>query len=228
MRSARLFSIPPSAPFLPTLIEALVEGRLVEGFPASSDPLALAQATLYLPTRRACRLAQEAFRQILGREAAILPRIVPIGDIDEDEIVFADIASGAIATDALSLPRAIEGFERKALLTNLIMAFAAQRAVKGEEGLSLIANSPGAAYALAGELARLQDDMITRAVDWNRLDELVPDHMDRYFETTLKVLKIARDAWPKVLEERGAIDAASRRDRLIDAEAARLKRAGGG
>jgi ATP-dependent helicase/nuclease subunit B len=227
MRNPRLFSIPASAPFLPTLIGALLDGRLVEGFPGSPDPLALAQATLYLPTRRACRLAQEVFRRSLG-DAAILPRIVPIGDIDEDEIVFADIAAGALAAEALALPPAIEGFERKALLTQLILQFAKQRSVRGDEGLSLIANSPGAAYALGGELARLQDDMITREVDWNRLDALVPDQMDRYFETTLEFLKIARDVWPKVLDERGAIDAASRRDRLIDAEAARLKRAGGG
>lgn len=228
MRAPRLFSIPPSAPFLPTLIAALVEGRLVEGFPASPDPLALSEATLYLPTRRACRLAQEAFRAVLGGEAAILPRIVPIGDIDEDEIVFADIAAGAIATEALAQPRAIDGFERKALLTGLIATFAAQRAVKGEEGMPLIANSPGAAYALAGELARLQDDMITRGVDWAKLDTLVPGEMDRYFETTLEFLKIASKAWPVLLQERGEIDAAERRDRLIDAEAARLQRPGSG
>jgi ATP-dependent helicase/nuclease subunit B len=227
-RNPRLFSIPPSAPFLPTLIAALTEGRLVTGFPASPDPLALADATLYLPTRRACRLAQDVFRRILGKEATILPRIVPIGDIDEDEIVFADIAAGALAQEALALPRAIDGIERKALLTRLIAAFAQSRGLKGDDGLSLIANTPAASYALAGELARLQDDMITREVDWEKLAKLVPGEMDRYFETTLEFLKIAQKEWPAVLAEREAIDAAARRDRLIDAEAARLQRPGGG
>ena len=52
--------------------------------------------------------------------------------------------------------------------------------------------------------------------------------MDRYFETTLEFLKIAQKAWPAVLAEREAIDAAARRDRLIDAEASRLQRAGSG
>ena len=93
MPAPHLFSIPPSVPFLQTLIAALTQGRLVAGFPGSPDPLALAKATLYLPTRRACRLAQDVFRKVLGTEAAILPRIVPIGDIDEDEIVFAEIAA---------------------------------------------------------------------------------------------------------------------------------------
>ena len=228
MRAPRLLSIPASAPFLPTLVAALVEGRLVDGFPASSDPLALAEATLYLPTRRACRLAQDVFRQVLGTEAAILPRIVPIGDIDEDEIIFADIAAGGIASDALSMPRAIESLERKALLTTLITRFAASRAMRGDEGLSLIANSPGAAYALAGELARLQDDMITRKIDWSTLDTLVPIEMDDYFKTTLEFLKIAHRQWPEILNELGAMEAADRRDKLIDAEAARLQRPGGG
>ena len=56
---ARVFTIPASAPFLPTLIEALTGGEL--GCRFADDPLALAAATLYLPTRRACRLARDAF-----------------------------------------------------------------------------------------------------------------------------------------------------------------------
>ena len=58
-----VFTIPASAPFLPTLIEALSAGRL--GFAVADDPLALAAATLYLPTRRACRLARDAFLDAL-------------------------------------------------------------------------------------------------------------------------------------------------------------------
>ena len=96
----RVFTIPASVPFLPTLIEALADGRVVPGFPAARDPLALAAATLYLPTRRACRLARDLFLDVLGGDAAILPRIVAIGDVDEDEIAFAEAATGAIADDS--------------------------------------------------------------------------------------------------------------------------------
>src|SRR5256885_15054051 len=109
----RLFTIPASAPFLPTLIAALAAGELVPGFPASRDPLALARATLYLPTRRACRLARDLFLDVIGAEAAILPRIVPIGDIDEDEIVFGQTATGAVAAETLDLPPALGGLERR-------------------------------------------------------------------------------------------------------------------
>src|SRR5882724_9879611 len=107
MASARVFTIPASTPFVPTLIRALVDGTLVPGFPAGRDPLALAGATLYLPTRRACRLARDLFLGELGGDAAILPRIVAIGDLDEDEIAFAQAATGDLAAAALDLPPAL-------------------------------------------------------------------------------------------------------------------------
>jgi len=37
-----VFNIPASAPFLPVLVDALREGRLVPGFPENDEPLALA------------------------------------------------------------------------------------------------------------------------------------------------------------------------------------------
>jgi ATP-dependent helicase/nuclease subunit B len=46
-----VFTISRGAPFLPTLAEALLSGRLVG--PVADDPLALAAVTIYLPTRRA-------------------------------------------------------------------------------------------------------------------------------------------------------------------------------
>jgi ATP-dependent helicase/nuclease subunit B len=55
----RVFSVPVSAPFLRSVIAALVDGRLVDGFEARAHPENLARATLYLPTRRAGRMARE-------------------------------------------------------------------------------------------------------------------------------------------------------------------------
>ncbi len=115
---SRVFTIPASAPFLPTLIKALTASKL--GFAVADDPLALAAATLYLPTRRACRLMRDAFLGAQNGDAAILPRIVAIGDIDEDEIAFSEVAAGDIAADALALPPALGGLERRLLLTQLV------------------------------------------------------------------------------------------------------------
>lgn len=217
---SRVFTIPASAPFLPTLIDALYAGKL--GFAFAHDPLKLAAATLYLPTRRACRLARDAFLGVLKGDAAILPRIVAIGDIDEDEIAFAEAAAGGIAAEALALPEALEPLERRLLLTQLVMTWAAGKRVRGAEGSRLVAETPGAACALADDLARLIDDMTMRGVPWSRLDTLVDTQFDEYWKLTLEFLKLARDSWPKILEERSAIEAVERRDRLIKAETARL------
>src|ERR1700683_3502415 len=166
----RVFNIPASAPFLPTLIEALTEGGV--GLPALRDPLALAAATLYLPTRRACRLARDAFLDGLKADAAILPRIVAIGDIDEDEIAFAEAASGDIAADALALPEALGGLERRLLLTQLVTAWATSPELHGASGAPLVAQTPAAACALADDLARLIDDMTTRGGFWDKFGGL--------------------------------------------------------
>ena len=219
---ARVFTIAPSAPFLPTLIRALVDGTLVPGFPASDDPLALTAATLYLPTRRACRLARDLFVDASGRNAALLPRIRPIGDIDEDELAFADAAAGGLAETALDLPPALGTLERRLLLARLVLQWAGSADLHGAGGAPLVAHSPAAALRLADDLARLIDDMTTRQVAWERLDQIVPDRFDAYWQLSLRFLQIARAAWPAILKERGAIEAAARRDRLIAAEAARL------
>src|SRR5215471_857031 len=224
----RVFTIAASTPFVPTLIRALIDGTLVPGFPAARDPLALAQATLYLPTRRACRLARDLFLDVTEESAAILPRIVAIGDVDEDEIAFAEAATGALAADALALPPALGGLERRLKLAQLVLKWAARIAPDARGEAPLVANNPASALALADDLARLMDDMTTRGVAWDRLDGLVPETLDRYWQLTLEFLQIAREAWPKILAERGAIEPAARRDALIKAEAARLSAHAGG
>ncbi len=220
MRPARVFTLPSSVPFLPTLVDALIKGRVMPGF-AAEDPAQLASATLYLPTRRAGRIAREAFLDALGGRAAILPRILPIGDIDEDEFAFADLAGANIAAEALELPPAISDFHRRLLLARLVLQWARSPQLRREDA-SLVVASPTAALALADDLARLMDDLLTRQVPWDRLDKLVPNQLDAYWSLTLEFLKIARVNWPKVLAERGLIEPAERRDRLIAAEAARL------
>lgn len=223
----RVFTIPASAPFLTVLIDALRDGRLVPGFPASTDPLALAAATLYLPTQRACRLARDVFLERLDGDAAILPRIVPLGDIDEDEIAFAEAANAALSEEALHLPEALAGLSRLMPLAALILRWAEAIAPRERGQTPLVANNPATALALARDLARLMDDMTTRQVDWNRLDDLVPAEFDVYWKLTLDFLKFIRAQWPEILREQNRIEPAQRRDALIAAEAARLARSEG-
>jgi ATP-dependent helicase/nuclease subunit B len=156
--SPRVFTIPAATPFVPTLVRALIDGAL--GFAPAPDPLALAGATLYLPTRRACRLLRDQFLDIAGGRAAILPRIVPLGDIDEDEIAFAQAAMPE--ESVLDLPPAIDGLERRLLLAELVTRWAQSPAMRGEGHAPLVVTGPAAALSLADDLARLMDDLTTR------------------------------------------------------------------
>ena len=219
----RLFTIPASAPFLTTLVTNLVQGRIVDRI-RGDDPLALAAGTIYLPTRRACRLARDSFLDALGSRAAILPRLIPLGDVDEDEFVFADTPSATPIDAALHIPEAIGTLERRLLLTRLVLDWAKRPDLTGGKPSPLVANSPGAALALADALARLIDDMTTRKVPWERLDDLVADELDEYWQLTLDVLKLAREEWPAVRDARGLSEPSHHRDMMIAAEAERLKR----
>jgi ATP-dependent helicase/nuclease subunit B len=213
----RVFSVPISLPFLRTVIAALVDGRLVEGFRPRIDPSSLALATLYLPTRRAGRMAREIFLEELRAEAAVLPRIVALGDIDEDELGFAEDVEPYVGAGPLELPPALGELERRLTLARLVAAWA-----KTPVSSPLVVGGPSSTLALAGDLARLMDDMVTRGVSWEALDGLVPDQLDRYWQHSLDFLQIARRAWPLHLEEIGRIEPAARRDLLIEAEAKRL------
>ena len=216
----RVFSVPLSVPFLRSVIAALVDGRLVDGFEARANPERLAQATLYLPTRRAGRMAREIFLDELKTDAAVLPRIIALGDIDEDELAFAQAASPGLS--ALEIPPAMDGLQRRLLLAQLITLWARQIRPVDPTQAPLVTGGPDSTLALADDLARLMDDMVTRKVDWRALDGLVPDALDQYWQLTLQFLTIARETWPNILSAYGRIEPAARRDLLIDAEAARL------
>jgi len=212
----RVFNVPSSAPFLHTVIEALVDGRLVPGFDARANPERLADATLYLPTRRAGRMAREVFLDVLKTDAVLLPRIVALGNVDEDELEFSGIEAIG-GDDASPLPPKLDDLERKLTLARLVAAWAAHL-----KPASLVVGGPASTLALAGDLARLIDDMVTRGVGWNALDGIVPDDLDIYWRYTLDFLKIARETWPAHLTEIERIEPAARRDRLIAIEAQRL------
>src|ERR1700716_2658108 len=208
----RVFSVPLSAPLLRTVVAALIDGRLVDGFEARAHPERLAEATLYLPTRRAGRMAREIFLDELKADAAVLPRIVALGDIDEDELAFAEAEQYGGAAP-LDIPPKLGELDRRLALARLVAAWA-----RSPVSAPLVVGGPASTLALAGDLARLMDDMVTRGVGWDALDGLVPDQLDKYWQHSLEFLQIARRAWPAHLAEIEKIEPAARRHRLIEEE----------
>lgn len=216
----RVFSIASSAPFLPALARALLDGELIPGFAPRSDPLALAGATVYLPTRRAVRAFGEAMLDALGAEATLLPRIVPLGDADEDALAFVEETSAPERPSPISQP------ERRLVLAGLVLQFAKA----GVEGRSMVAATPAAALQLADELARLFDDMTIAGISFDALDEddFVPEEVDEYWQRSLEFLRHARKQWTEHLTRHAIVDPTEWRDRLLAREAARLQRDDGG
>ena len=217
----RVYTIPPSANFLATLVDALVSGRLVPGPPLRDDPLALADATIFVPTRRAGRALAAAITEAAGGRATLLPSIRPLGDVEEDLLALSPV--GAALAD---LPPAVDPLERRVVMTRLVLGWAralspdARKLLPGEE--VLVPTSPADAARLADDLLALVDQVTTEETDWARLGDIVPAELARFWQVTLAFLEIATAAWPQILAERGRIDPVVRRLRLIDAEAARF------
>lgn len=236
----KVFSVPPGAPFLETLAGALLGGRLVPGL-AAGDPMALSEATVFLPTRRATRALAAVIAKKAGGGSVLLPRIVPLGDLDdtEESLLFGE---GGGFGDEHELPPEADPTFRRLALANMVRAWSTrvrdtlreeteallpERLRKGvlsdPEGFT-VAGSARDALALADALGRLIDSLVIHGKTWEDLHRLVPPEHDGYWEITRNFVEIAAREWPKTLEELNMLDAGERRHRLILAEAERLKR----
>lgn len=230
----RLFTIPSGVPFLPAFADALLAGRIVPGWPDLADPLSLADGAILLPTRRAAR----ALAALLAEKASpdgrpvLLPRIVPLGDVDEAEeerILDGEGLAGELGLGpAPVLPPDTQEGVRRLALARLVLAWARQvdRAMlRLEEGEALLVPAgPADALALAGDLGRLIDTLAIHGRTVADLHRLVPDDFSRYWAISRDFLLIAAEAWPAWCAEHGTMDAALRRHRLLTAEAERLAR----
>ncbi|WP_371826821.1 double-strand break repair protein AddB [Microvirga sp. VF16] len=223
--SARVFSIPPGCAFLPTLVDALFDGRLVGPLP--DDPAALADITIYVPNRRATRALIALLAERGEGRAQLLPRIVPLGETDEAEFELTGL-EGTPLQEAASLKPPIPPLERRLILTRLVQRWSAEvdRALLqlGPEVPFMVPASPADAVNLAGDLETLMDAFTTEGIDWHALELAVDSDYSKYFEITRHFVQIASENWPKILAERQASDPAQRRNALLDAEAKRLQR----
>ncbi|HXW70385.1 MAG TPA: double-strand break repair protein AddB [Methylocella sp.] len=235
MHAASVFSIPPGAPFLKTFAAALLEGRIVESFHRDLDPLAIADATIYVPTRRAAKALALELQRTIGRPSILLPRILPLGALDDAEAgLFFDEDGVALAFDS-DLPEAAGGIQRRLLLTQLIYQWASVishaivsiRPDGTRESDSrrpfLVGTTPADAWHLSGDLAKLIDELIIEDVSWKKFDRLALPEFDPYWGITLDFLNIAIEQWPRILGAKNLVDKARRQVTLIDAQKRRLE-----
>ena len=216
--AARLYTISPSLPFLDTLAGAILEGNLPHPGGVPPDRLELVTWTIFLPTRRAARGLSEAFLRVSGETALLLPRILPLGDVDEDALALsAPPDVGGDSNLALILDPAIDPLDRRLALTRLILQWSRQLeppARDGETGFTARA-TPAQASSLAAQLATLMDEFDIEQVDLEKLKTLVPDQFAEHWQKTLDFLKIVTEHWPRHLEDHGVMAPYARRDKLM-------------
>ncbi|HMK88519.1 MAG TPA: double-strand break repair protein AddB [Methylocystis sp.] len=231
--TAHVFSIPPGVAFLSTFVDALLSGALLPGVSRESAPLDLARLTIYVPTQRAGRALAFEFARGLDKPSALLPRIRPLGALDDqDEALLALDESDPLDP---SLAPAIEEIERRLMLAQptLHWARSLKHAIVSVDASGaptfdtresfLVSPSAAIACALAKELAALVDEFIIEGVDPAAIGGLVDEGFDQYWAITRQFLQIALHQWPSMLKERGLVDGAARRKALIEAQIRNLK-----
>ncbi|RHW17260.1 double-strand break repair protein AddB [Sphingomonas gilva] len=185
-----LFTIPPHKAFADTLAQGLAARH-------GGDPLALARGLVLLPNNRAVRAVTDAFVRLSGG-GLLLPRLVAIGDeeLGEGAGLALDPADAAI-------PPAIEPMRRRMILARLIER---ARGVGADE-----------AVRLAGDLARVIDQLTVEGVAPERLRALdIDPDLSAHWRTSLELLDIVLDHWPRILAAMGRIDLQDRRNRQLD------------
>ncbi|HEX7855532.1 MAG TPA: double-strand break repair protein AddB [Sphingobium sp.] len=201
-----VFTIPAHRAFA----DALVAGVLAT-HGKSGKPDAIAQGIILLPNNRAVRAVRDAFVRA-SQGGLLLPRLVPVGDVELTERV-------GLALDAMEegadLPPAIDPMRRHMILARLVQN---ARAAEGKPVDTSEAMRLG--IALGTTLDQL---LVERKTPHDVAALEVSEALSGHWQTALATLNLLLEAWPRELAARGCIDSAERRNRLFDALAKRWR-----
>lgn len=196
----KVYSIAAHRGFADALVAGLVP-RYADG------DLGLARLTLLLPSSRARRTVAEAFVRHAGetgQNGLLMPRMAVVGDLDLDETLGPLLDPLARAT----IPAAIDPQRRLFALTQLI----AQSMDDPPGGASLL--------RLARETAATMDRLLAEGISPSDLldDEVTgvyPD-LSTHWQESLRLFAQVQTRWLAQLDEWGAIDTATRRNKLFE------------
>ncbi len=109
-------TIAPEVSFLDALAAALLARW-------GASPVDLSQVLVFLPTRRACRGLSDALLRASDGRPLLLPRMLPLGDLDEDELLLTGDEAAPGEDLIEELPPAISPLRRQLLLARLILGW---------------------------------------------------------------------------------------------------------
>lgn len=199
--SPRIATIPPGVDFLATLAGRIIDGGLVPGLAYDREnPLSLAGATVFVPTRRAARVLRSELTDLIGKGSAILPSIRPLGETDDDAGFF-----DAADPETLALDPPIPPIAATLRLADLVLAWkqALPQTVRDHlGGVPLVAPAnPADAIWLGRALSDLIQAVETEECDFAGLDDVASADLQQWWQLTAEFLKIAREYWPALLAE---------------------------
>ncbi len=207
-RLLRVYSIAAGAAFLEILAD-----EVLKRFPNGEDKRPLSDWTILLPTRRAARKFSEILQYRSGKGALIMPRIKPIGDLDEDSLQ-KDFA-------ARDLPPAMSKATTLVVLQDLVRSWA--RSHDRIDFAKDILASPGQCLGLAKSLAEFVTTIETQECDIGKLPVLYDSELAEHRDAIISLLQLATVSLRDVQARLGTMGAAERRSAIIRSEAVRIE-----
>ena len=149
-----IYNISSAHCFADLLVQQLLEK-------AENDVWKLSKMSIFVPTRRAALTLKEAFVKNSKKQTILLPKIIPLADLD---------------TFLTDVPEPISKLERQLLLMKLILAKQPTSFDK--------------AFEMAASLAEFLDEIENFDIDVNRLKDIVPTDFAQHWQQTVDFLEI--------------------------------------
>lgn len=202
-----IYTIAAEQTFLRVLARAVLDG-----FPLGKTAIPLSRWTILVPNRRSARALESILLEESGAKAMLLPRIKPIGDIDEEMLA-----------DSMPQEGVDDGIPKTDHLHAILLLLTKWAEQNPDAQLAEDVLQSGAqAFALASSLQQLVNQFETEDVDVENLKGVYDLDLAGHRQNILDLLKVVTTELPLLLEKEKFIGPAARRNLLIRLEAQRI------
>ncbi len=203
----RVYTIAAGEAFLDILAE-----NILLRFPTFETQRPLTEWTVLVPTRRAANELVKSFKRQSKGQTLLLPRISPIGDVDE---FFIDTTS-----EIFEKPTPVSPQAQLLLLLGLVETWARDNPQIGLAGE--ITRSAVQRLGLAKSLQELIITVETNECTFEKLSLAYDTELSIHREAILSLLQLLHDQLPSIHHAQGQISTIAYRNRMIRLNAARI------
>lgn len=167
---------------------------------------------VYLPSKRACQMLKLQFAEAGGGIPQFLPKLLPIGELDESELLFA------LGDATLTLKPPMSRLTQRFAFAELIRRYyrpAGPAPISVEQSVRL-----------ADSLLSLWDELERENLPFERFRRALPGDLQEHWQQSVEFLAIAARYWPEVSDMMGQISLTAYRNQLLRMEIGLLERHG--